>query len=403
MYLAVLLHDIGKGRERDHSEVGAEISMHLGPRLGLDEWETETVSWLVRNHLVMSQTAFKRDIDNQKTVSDFVTLVQSPERLRMLFVLTSVDINAVGPGIWNAWKAGLLRELYFRALEEMEMAGGQPSERWTQRVQRAKEQLRHRLADWDPELLETFIARGYSDYWLAFDTDTQAYHFDMMRRAEAEGRNLCVEARQDAERDVMELTVFAPDHPGLFARLAGALALTSISIVDAKISTLANSMALDTFRVQDRAAEAYAPEVRVEKMRSLIEAAISGQLYPARELETVRINALPSRTGVFDVPPAVFFDNKASRTHTVIEVNGRDRLGFLHDVTSTLTDLGLQITSAHISTYGERVVDVFYIKDVFGLKVEDRAKLWQIEKGLLQAIKPSEESSTKKPKPAAAE
>jgi [protein-PII] uridylyltransferase len=144
-------------------------------------------------------------------------------------------------------------------------------------------------------------------------------------------------------------------------------------------------MALDTFRIQDYAGGAFDSEERLAKLRTRIEAAVTGRMHTARELEAVRARALPSRTGVFEVPPAIIIDNKASRTHTVIEVNGRDRKGFLHDVTSMLTALGLQISSAHITTYGERVVDVFYVKDVFGLKVSDRAKLERIER-LLKAV-----------------
>jgi [protein-PII] uridylyltransferase len=404
LYLAVMLHDIAKGRGGDHSEIGAEIALHLAPRLGLDEWETQTVSWLVRHHLLMSRTAFKRDIDNPKTVSDFVSIVQSPEWLRMLLVLTGVDIHAVGPGIWNGWKAGLLSELYYRAIEEIEMMGGQPVERRTIRVERAKARLRERLSEWDPETLEAYLARGYYDYWLAFDTDTHVGHFELMREADQAGRKLHVEARQHPSRDVTEVIIYAPDHPGLFARIAGAMALSGASIVDAKIITLANSMALDTFCIQDTAGQAFDSPDRIQRLKRRIEDAIVGRLHLERELQAVRARTLPSRTGVFKVPPAIILDNKASVTHTVIEINGRDRLGFLHDVTSTLTALGLQIASAHISTYGERVVDVFYVKDVFGLKVENRAQLERIEQRLLQAIAPAEEIPTAKtPESVAAE
>jgi [protein-PII] uridylyltransferase len=396
LYLAVLLHDIGKGRGGDHSEIGAQLSLDLAPRLGLDEWETETVSWLVRYHLLMSRTAFNRDVDDSKTVKDFVEKVQSPERLRMLMVLTGVDIDAVGPAIWNGWKGGLLGELYYRALEEMEMTGGQPAVRRTQRVQQAKGLLREALSGWDRDLLDRYIARGYPDYWLAFDTATQVHHFEMMRKAESEGRSLWVEVQTLPARDITELTVYAPDHPGLFARMAGAMALSGANIVDAKIVTLANSMALDTFHIQDNTGGAFDQPDRLDRLRLRIERAVAGQIYPARELEVVRSSTPPSRTGVFKVPPAVILDNKASATHTVIEVNGRDRLGFLHDVTSTLTDLGLQISSAHVSTYGERVVDVFYVKDVFGLKIEDKSKLRRIEHRLCKAIAPPQNRPARK-------
>lgn len=383
LYIAVLLHDVAKGRGGDHSELGAGVAEQLAPRLGLDAWETETVVWLIRYHLLMSRTAFKRDIDNPKTVTDFVDLVQSPERLRMLLLLTDVDIHAVGPGIWNNWKAGLLGDLYYRALEVMEMPGGQPMDR---RVERAKARLRARLPDWEEKRLETYLARGYSDYWLAFGVESHVQHFELMRKAEDAKSPLSIEARQHPSHDVTEVILYAPDHPGLFARIAGAMALSGASIVDAKIITLANSMALDTFWIQDVSGRAFDSLDRLDRLKKRIEEAIVGRLHPGRELKAVRERALPSRTRVFTVPPAVFFDNKASVTHTVIEVNGRDRLGFLHDVTSTLTSVGLQITSAHISTYGERVVDVFYVKDVFGLKIDDKAKLAQIEQRLLEAI-----------------
>ncbi len=402
LYMAVLLHDIAKGRGGDHSEIGAQIALHVCPRFGLDDWETETVSWLVRYHLLMSRTAFKRDIDNPKTVTDFIAEVQSPERLRMLLVLTDVDISAVGPGIWNAWKAGLLSELYYRALEEMEMTGGQPVERRTIRVERAKAKLRARLTDWDEATLENYIARGYPDYWLACDTDAQARHFEMMREAERKGEPLHVESRHHPTLDVTEIVIYSPDHPGLFARIAGAMALSGASIVDARISTLANGMALDTFGIQDVSGRAFDSPERIAKLTARIEQAVQGRLWPAKELRAVSARALPSRTGIFTVPPAVIIDNKASAGHTVIEVNGRDRLGLLHDVTSTLTDLGLQIVSAHVSTYGERVVDVFYVKDVFGLKVDDMSKLRRIERRLRAAIAPPDDTSTAEKKKAAA-
>lgn len=391
LYLAVLLHDIAKGRAGDHSEVGADISKHLTPRLGLDEWETETVSWLVRWHLLMSRTAFKRDIDDWKTVCDFTDRVQSPERLRLLLILTNADIRAVGPNIWNAWKCGLLDELYYRALEELEMMAGQPAERRTMRVQRAKAKLRARLVDWDESMLETYIGRGYSDYWLGFNTDEHVRHFELMRRADAAGEGLHVEARTHPSRDVTEITIFAPDHPGLFARIAGAMSLSGASIVGAKVVTLANSMALDVFHIQDLAGHPFDSEDRLRRLIQRIEASVVGNMQPGRELELMRARALPSRTRVFKVPPRVIFDNRASVSSTVIEVNGRDRPGFLHDITSTLTAMSLQIVSAHISTYGERVVDVFYVKDVFGLKIEHPQKLQKVEQRLLEAISPAEE------------
>ena len=384
LYVALLLHDVAKGRDGDHSEIGAGIALRLGPRLGLTADETETVSWLVRHHLLMSHTAFKRDIEDPKTVGDFIARVQSPERLRLLLTLTVADIRAVGPGVWNGWKAGLLRELFTRALEEM--PGGVPAERRGRRVETARQALRDRLTDWDPAEMEAHIERGYPDYWLSFDTNTHVHHAHLIDTAERNQLDLHIETRTDTERDVTELIIYTADHPGLFARIAGGVALGGASIVDAKIVTLANGMALDTFSVQNHAGGAFRDQGDLEKLWRRIEDSLQGHLQAGRELETVRHRTAARRTGVFKVPPRVLIDNGASANHTVIEVNGRDRPGFLHIVGTTLTALGLQIASAHITTYGERVVDVFYVKNVFGLKVDSEERLETIRARLLEAI-----------------
>ena len=388
LYLAVLLHDIAKGRGGDHSELGAEIAMKLGPRMGLSDWETETVAWLVRHHLLMSHTAFKRDIDDPKTVSDFIEVVQSPERLRLLLILTTADIRAVGPNVWNAWKAGLLRELYWQAREAM--SGESPQERLSKRAKTAKQKLARALSErsseWTPERIEAHLDLGRDTYWLTFDTDALLRHAELIKTAAINNQNLLIDLTADEAHDATEVVVFTVDHPGLFAKVAGALSLGGINIVDAKIVTLNNGMALDTFWVQDNQSEAISGEARMARIRTRLERALSGLASPAYELKEARANAMPSRTSVFKVPPRVLIDNKASRTHTVIEVNGRDRLGFLHDITNVLTSAGLQISSAHITTYGERVVDVFYVKDIFGLKMEQPNKIEDVRAKLLAAI-----------------
>ncbi len=386
LYVAILLHDIAKGRGGDHSEIGAKIALKTGPRMGLSEWDTETVSWLVLHHLVMSNTAFKRDLDDPKTVADFVKLVQSPERLRLLLLLTVADIRAVGPNVWNAWKAGLLQDLYERALEAM--TGGTDAQRLSTRVENAKNALRERLSDWPGEELEAHLSRGYPQYWLSFDTETHWHHAHIIKAAETKGLKLHIETRVQPERDATELVIYTADHPGLFAKIAGAISLAGASIVDAKIVTLANGMALDTFLVQDSQGGPVANKQSLNKLWRRIEDVLYGKLNPRSELEGSQQRALPSRTRVFKVPPQVFVDNKASATYTVIEIDGRDRIGLLFDVTAALTDIGLQIASAHISTFGEGVVDVFYVKDVFGMKVTQESKIQQIRKRLLTAIDP---------------
>jgi [protein-PII] uridylyltransferase len=395
LYVAVLLHDIAKGRGGDHSEIGAEIALELCPRLGLTTEETETVAWLVLYHLLMSRTAFERDVDDPQTVADFVAAVQSPERLRLLNSLTAVDIRAVGPGVWNAWKAGLLRELYHRALEEM--IGEPADERRASRVDHAKAALRERLTDWPEKAIDDHIALGYAAYWLSFDTDSQVRHANLVHDAEAAGDRLRIETRVAAERDATEVLIYTADHAGLFANIAGAMALSGASIVEARVVTLSNGMALDTFWVQNAKGSALASGERLARLRSRVEDALSGRINVARELEKVGGQGATARTDVFTVPPRVLIDNDASASHTIIEVNGRDRPGFLHAVNSTLTELGLQITSARIATYGERAVDVFYVKNVFGLKLDSPARLETIRSRLLTAIGGADDDSLPAP------
>lgn len=384
LYLSVLLHDIAKGRNGDHSILGAEVALKLGPRFGLSEAETETVAWLIREHLTMSRVAFKRDIDDPKTIADFVARVQSPERLRLLLCLTVADIRAVGPTVWNGWKGGLLRELYLRS-EEL-MLGGLAEAR-DSRVRAAKASLRGELAaaQWPETEIDVHMARGYPTYWTSFDTATHLRHARMVRAAEQSGAPLSVESRVDSHRSVTEITVYTSDHPGLFSQIAGAMAVAGANIVDAKIVTMTNGMALDTFWVQDSEGGAFDSSSKLAKLSAVIEQVLSGRMWLEKEL-AARKGKLPARAHVFKVPPRVIIDNKASSTNTLLEVNGRDRPGLLYDLTAAMTRAGLQIASAHISTYGERVVDVFYVRDIFGLKISHERKLDQLRADLLKAL-----------------
>ena len=384
LYVAALLHDIAKGRGGDHSELGARLAQEICPRLGMSAEETETVSWLVLHHLLVSHTAFKRDIEDPKTILDIADQVQSPERLRLLLVLTVADMRAVGPRVWNAWKATLLREVYWRVSEVL--AGGMTVPERDVRVARAKEAASAMLPAFTKGETDRFLGLGYPGYWLSFDAETHARHAGIIREAEASGAPLTVRSRVLADRAVTEVTVYAADHPGLFSKISGALAVAGASIVDARIHTLTNGMALDTFWVQDSSGGAFDAPHRLARLAVLIEQALSGHL--RLEAEIAKVRREPARLAAVTVPPRVVVDNHASNTHTVIEVNGRDRPGLLHDVTGAISEHGLQIASAHITTYGVRAVDVFYVKDVFGLKVENERKLGPLRQALLAALSP---------------
>ena len=382
LYVAVLLHDIAKGRGGDHSILGAEVADELCPRFGLTEEETETVSWLVRYHLLMSNTAFRRDINDPKTIADFCDIVQSVERLRLLLVLTAADIRAVGPNVWNAWKAALLRDLYDAAEERL--TGGHSTGGREARVDRAKEMMRALLSDLPAEAVEKHISRNYPSYWLSFDAEMHAWHARIAHEADSRSEPLTVKNRVDSFRGVTEITIFAYDHPGLFSRIAGAMAVSGANIVDAKIFTTTDGMALDTFWVQDENGEAFDRSDKLAKLYSRIDQTLAGRLRPREELS--KGDEFPSRMSVFKVAPRVLIDNEASRTHTVIEVNGRDRRGLLYDLTRVLTSLNVRITSAHITTFGETAVDVFYVKDIFGLQITHESKLAEIRDALLAVM-----------------
>ena len=384
LYLAVLLHDIAKGRGGDHSVLGADVAMQLGPRLGLSAAETETVAWLVRYHLAMSGTSFQRDLMDPKTIETFAALVQSPERLRLLLVLTVCDIRAVGPNVWNNWKAALLRQLY-KATEQV-LSGGTLSGGRAERIKQIQTEMAKLLPGWSEADQEAHFARGYASYWLSFPPATLARQAELVREAEWAGQPLAIEHRVDEARSVTEVTIYTLDTHGLFARLAGAMAISGANIVDAKIFTLANGMALDTFWIQDLEGKPFDGPQRLARLAARVELSLSNRLDIQRELDSQR-GSWPKRDRVFTVEPRVLIDNNASDTFTVIEVNGRDRPGFLHVVTRALTRLNLQIATAHVTTYGERAVDVFYVKDLFGLKVVNADKLKQISTTVEAAIR----------------
>ncbi len=385
LYLAVLLHDVAKGRSGDHSILGAKVAERLCPRLGLTPAETETVAWLVRWHLLMSATAFKRDILDPKTVADFAKAVETEDRVRLLLLLTMVDIRAVGPGVWNGWKGQLLRELYQRTLDFLtgvSVGADEP------RVEAVRAALKARLTDLPEEEVATYLDRHYPAYWLTTEPETQVRHARFVCAAEREGRALSIETRPDPANAVTELVLYTADHPGLFARVAGAIAVSGGNIVDARIFTTSDGMALDTFFIQGADGKAIERPEYIQRLKAAVERTLSGALKPHR----VFAEAKPAKVGrAFRVPVRILIDNNASDTSTVLEVQGRDRRGLLHDLTYALFRLSLSITSARIATYGERAVDVFYIKDLFGHKVTNKVKLAAIEERLAEILTPPDQ------------
>jgi len=381
LYCAILLHDIAKGLSGDHSDVGANLAEKLCPRWGLSPEDTAAVSWLVKNHLVMSDTAQKRDISDPKTVRDFVSVVQTPEMLRLLLVLTVADIRAVGPGVWNGWKGQLLRELYYEA--EALMTGGDAAPARAARIEQAKAGLASRIADLPDGMRERALNRHYDSYWLTFDDAAHGRHARLMAKADANGDLMSLIAESNDFRAVTEIVVYTPDHPGLFSKLAGAISVSGGSIVDAKVFTTSDGFALDIFSVQDAEGGPFGDGPRVERLRQAIVKTLTGEMRPHALFAERKL-----RRGAtaFKVRARAHFDNEASTTATVIEVEALDRPGLLYDVTHALFESGLSISSAIVSTYGERAMDVFYVRDGFGHKITHPERLKSVEQRLLQAL-----------------
>ena len=378
LYVAVLLHDIAKGRGGDHSILGADIAERLCPRLGLSPAETETVAWLVRHHLLMSATAFKRDLSDFKTILDFCEAVQSPERLRLLLMLTIVDIRAVGPGTWNGWKRQLLADL-FEAAEEVLRLGHKQRGR-AERIS-AKQAALQAMLGWDDATFRAFVRRFPEAYWIAEPEDVLAHNARFIAAAGA--TPLAIDAQVYAQRGATLVTIYAADHPGLFYRIAGAIHVAGGNIIDARIHTTRDGMGLDNFLVQDPFGRPFDDAGQLTRLKTAIEDALAN-----RGKMTDRLVAKPAartRADAFEIAPNVLIDNRASNRFTVIEVNARDRPALLNQLANALFQSKVMLHSAHVATYGERAVDTFYLTDLTGDRIIDATRLKTLEKRLLAA------------------
>ena len=379
IYIALLLHDIGKGRSDDHSILGAKIAKQVSPRLGLNKQETETVEWLVRYHLLMSDMAQKRDISDPRTVRDFAKAVQSVKRLNLLTVLTVCDVRSVGPDTWNNWKATLIRQLYAETKAILEQ-GAEALNR-ENRMTEAKKALREKLSEWDNKDIKIETQRHYPPYWQGFQVDAQFAFAKMLRNLGAD--EIKIELTPDTDRDATRICFALSDHPGIFSRLAGALALVGANVVDARSYTSKDGFATAAFWIQDGDGSPY-NQARFSRLRRMIEKTLSGEVI-TREAIKER-DKFKKREKAFKVPTSITFDNEGSEIYTIIEVDTRDRPGLLFDLTRTLANMNVYIASAVIATYGEQVVDSFYVKDMFGLKFHSESKQKKLEQNLRQAI-----------------
>ncbi len=379
LYLALFCHDIAKGRGGDHSQLGEKIAARLAARFGFSADEIETTAWLVRHHLLFSDTAMKRDINDPKTIADFAAKVKSPERLRLLLLLTVPDMRATNPTVWNAWKGSLFRELFARTQAAL---GEGESHVKAYQVGALKEELMALLPEFSHRDIDHYLEQGNPGFLTSCSVGQHAVIARMLK----DSRPVMMEVAHNYARSLSDIVIATPDQHGLFSKLAGAMSLSGANIMSARIYTLKDGTAVDIFQVQNAAGEAFDKKDKLASMRQAIEEALSGRLDLAAEF--LRKKSRPIRAGHVAVPIAgqVFVDNNASNLHTVIELSGQDRIGFLYQVTRAISELGLTIATAHISTYGAQASDVFYVKDIFGMKIGHENKIRQIREALLKTI-----------------
>ncbi len=387
MPMAILLHDIAKGRKEDHSLLGAALALNICPRLKLNSEKTQMVSWLIKHHLYMSEVAFRRDLDDEKTLGEFLKIVTTPEQLRYLTLLTICDIRAVGPDIWNDWKSRLLQKLFVRA--SARISGQSHKSLMREEIAAAQYYLHEKLLSdhWQDSEIQHLAEITTAAWWLGFSFDAQYYQAGMLRHFKAGDKK--VHFRNDAAQNVTEMVTLAPDRKGLFADIAGSLALSNVNIMEARAVTLSNGVILDVFTFTDLSGSPIMDEAKLKRIEAKVLKALNGEMN--WDMEQKKIHAvMPTNEGKkyahFDECLQVSMPANVSTSATVIEVKAIDRPGLLFDVSRAIVGQNLQIISARIATYGEKAVDVFYVKDEAGLMITSKNHREKIQKNILNAL-----------------
>ncbi|MGY3237177.1 [protein-PII] uridylyltransferase [Bradyrhizobium sp. USDA 4448] len=381
IYITTLLHDIAKGRPEDHSIAGAKVARRLCPRLGFSAADTELVAWLIEEHLTMSTVAQSRDLSDRKTIENFAAVVQSVEQMKLLTILTTADIRGVGPGVWNGWKAQLLRSLYYET--EPVLTGGFSEVDRGKRLTAAYAEFRNAFAEWPADELDAYIGRHYPAYWLKVELPRKIRHARFVRSSEQAGHKLAINVGFDEVRGVTELTIFAADHPWLLSIIAGACASAGANIVDAQIYTTTDGRALDTISISREYDRDEDEGRRATRIGEMIEDVLEGKL---RLPEVVARRTVRSKAKPFVIEPEVTINNQWSDRYTVIEVSGLDRPGLLYELTTAISKLNLNIASAHVATFGERARDVFYVTDLLGAQINAPTRQAAIKSALTHVM-----------------
>jgi [protein-PII] uridylyltransferase len=380
LYVSVLLHDIAKGQPEDHSQAGAKVARRLCPRLGFSAADTELVAWLIEKHLTMSTVAQSRDLSDRKTIEKFAAVVESVEQMKLLTILTTADIRGVGPGVWNGWKAQLIRTLYYET--EPVLTGGFSEVNRAERIRAAEAEFRAAFTEWPEAELSTYVAKHYPAYWLKVELARKIRHARFLRASEQAGHKLAINVGFDEARGVTELTILAVDHPWLLSIIAGACASAGANIVDAQIYTTTDGRALDTIAITREYDRDEDEGRRATRIGDMIEDVLEGKL----RLPEVVAKRGKGKLKPFTVEPEVAINNQWSDRYTVIEVSGLDRPGLLYQLTAAISKLNLNIASAHVATFGERARDVFYVTDLLGAQITAPTRQAAIKRALIHLL-----------------
>jgi [protein-PII] uridylyltransferase len=390
LFLASLFHDIGK-IGKDHAQQGARITQAVLKRMGYDKGKTEDVIFLVKHHLLLAETASRRDLNDEKIIVQCAATVGAIERLKMLYLLTWADGRATGPRAWNDWIENLVQELFFKilhTLEQGELASPNASKKVRQTLRKVSGDLEDRM---EPSTLEKILEAMSPRYLLERKPKEIVRHVlqFMALRGSPRSQDLeafSLEGKESFPSGTYELTFIGKDRPGLFADLAGAMALNNINILSAHIYTWRDGTVVDIFTVA-QIPDPMQPHATWSRMKKDLQAIFSGALPLAERLEAKAKPSLLSLERKWHRQPEVKIDNQASDFFTLVEVFAEDRIGLLHEITRTLFHLGLDIRIAKIATKKDRVADVFYVRDLSGEKVLDEDLIEKIEKALLQSLK----------------
>lgn len=392
LYLGLLFHDLGKGFGGGHSEIGSAMIKEIARRMRLNVDDAARVEFLVRHHLLLAQTAFRRDLEDEKTILNFAQTMGNITNMNRLYLLTYADIRSVGPAVWNNWKGSLLEELYQKALtvlEDLEKGEFKRTDRQAA-VRRIRTRLRHQLSpQYGPEKVWHFVESMPERYFLSTPEDQIPAHFQLMEKFK--GQEFISHVRHFPERDCSEFVLCAKDRPGLFASIAGVLAALGLDILNARITTSKDGLILDVFRISYSGRPEVVTDPRKwERVQSTLEETLGGRrdvvrLVAESEGHPILKKRVPKVSTVIEI------DNEASDDFTIVEVYTQDRTGVLFTITYALHQLGLSIALAKISTNVDQVADVFYVADDRGGKIQDHERLEVIRRALYSKLVPEDD------------